>query len=141
MLVLRGVWWHLRPVPLQYTAIGRETFRAPSDAHMHAADERDTMAPAIPPPQTKRSVVVIINLVSWLVLGAIAGWVAGYISTRDTSLDVMDIVLGIIGAFVGGWIASFFGYAFDTFTWQGVIVAIIGALILTFIWRFIKGRS
>ena len=42
-----------------------------------------------------------MNWIILIVVGAIAGWLAGYIATRNTRLDIMDVILGIIGAYVG----------------------------------------
>ena len=48
-----------------------------------------------------------MNIISWLILGAIAGYLAGFLVKGDEGLGVIGhIVLGIVGALVGGFLAS-----------------------------------
>jgi uncharacterized membrane protein YeaQ/YmgE (transglycosylase-associated protein family) len=85
---------------------------------------------------------VLWNLISWLVVGAIAGWLAGYILKKDTSLSIMDILLGILGAVVGGWLSGLvMGTDIATFSVLGIVFAVIGALILAFGYEKLTGRS
>jgi uncharacterized membrane protein YeaQ/YmgE (transglycosylase-associated protein family) len=73
-----------------------------------------------------------MNLILWIVLGAIAGWIASVImKTNATQGTVADIVLGVLGAIVGGFIMSFFGNAGVTgFNVYSVVVAVLGAVVL-----------
>ena len=85
---------------------------------------------------------MIVNILMWLILGAVAGWLAGYIVTRDTKLDIMDIVLGIIGAVVGGWVFTLItGDGLEVFSILGVIVAVIAAIILVLIYGFLVKKK
>ncbi len=80
-----------------------------------------------------------MNLILWLVFGAIAGWAASAIMGSREGL-LMDIVLGVVGAVLGGWIMSMFGSAGVTgFNLYSFIVAIIGAVVLIAIVRAIRG--
>jgi len=67
-----------------------------------------------------------------LLIGLIAGWLAGQI-TKGSGFGVIgDIVIGIVGALIGGWLAGQFGIA--TYGLLGeIIMAVIGAVILIFI--------
>lgn len=79
-----------------------------------------------------------MNILLWIILGAIAGWVADLVMASDHGV-VTDIILGIIGAFVGGFIMNSFGQPGVTgFNLYSVIVAVIGAIILIFIGRVIR---
>ena len=49
-----------------------------------------------------------MNIVTWIILGLIAGWLASMVSEGSCGI-IMDIILGIIGAFVGGFIMNLFG--------------------------------
>jgi uncharacterized membrane protein YeaQ/YmgE (transglycosylase-associated protein family) len=73
-----------------------------------------------------------MNLILWIILGAIAGWVASVIMKTNASQGtVADIVLGVLGAIVGGFIMSFFGQAGVTgFNVYSVVVAVLGAIVL-----------
>ncbi len=78
-----------------------------------------------------------MDIVLWLVLGALAGWISGMIMASNHGV-LEDIILGIIGAFVGGFIMNFFGASGVTgFNLYSLIVAVIGAVVLIFLGRLI----
>jgi len=82
-----------------------------------------------------------MNVLAWIVFGAIAGWIASAITRSNESL-LMDIILGIIGALLGGWIMNSFGAQGVTgFNIYSFIVAIIGAIILLAIGKMFRGRT
>ena len=74
----------------------------------------------------------MINFIAWIVLGAVAGWVASLImGTGSQQGCLTDIIVGIVGAFIGGFIFNFFGAAGATgFNIWSFIVAVVGAVIL-----------
>lgn len=79
---------------------------------------------------------MLINIVLWLVLGAIAGYVASLIIGNSKSQSrLMDIIIGIAGAVIGGFIVSPF-LDVGKFSLMGLIVAIGGATLLL----FLKGK-
>jgi uncharacterized membrane protein YeaQ/YmgE (transglycosylase-associated protein family) len=85
-----------------------------------------------------------VSLIIWLVLGAVAGWLAGMIMKTGTGSVVTNIIVGIIGAFLGGWLAGLLGFASETggFTIMSVVTAVIGACVLLFVLGLIqKGRA
>lgn len=73
-----------------------------------------------------------MEIVMWIVLGALAGWLASMIMKTDAQQGaVMNIVLGIIGAFVGGLVMNLFGTGgVSGFNLYSVLVAILGAVIV-----------
>ena len=81
-------------------------------------------------------------IIGWLVVGAIAGWIAEKILGRDDSL-LMNIVIGIVGAIAGGWLFGvLFGRSLSAesgWIWS-ILVSVIGALILLWIVGMIRGR-
>lgn len=81
-----------------------------------------------------------MGIILWLVLGGIAGWLAGLI-VRGSGLGIIgDIVVGIIGGFIGGFIVSLVGGSGVTgFNIWSLIVAIIGAVVLLLIVRLFTG--
>ena len=82
-----------------------------------------------------------MGILSWLVLGLIAGFIASKIVNHTGSGVVMDIVLGVVGAFVGGFLFNFFGHAGVTgFNIYSAIVAIIGAVVVLFLYHAVAGR-
>lgn len=79
-----------------------------------------------------------MNFVEWIVVGLIAGWLAGQVMKGGGYGVLVDIILGILGGILGGWIFGLLGI------WQGggvigsLIVAFIGAVILVGITRLVK---
>lgn len=85
-----------------------------------------------------------MGIVSWLVVGAIAGYLAGFIVKGDESFGVIGhIVLGIVGALVGGFLLGIAtGVDYTTgINVETIIVATIGAVIAVVGWAAIRGRS
>ncbi len=82
-----------------------------------------------------------MSIIAWLVLGLIAGFIASKIVNHSGSGMIMDIVLGVVGAFVGGMLFNFFGAAGVTgFNIYSAIVAVIGAVVVLFIYHALIGR-
>ena len=85
-----------------------------------------------------------MNLIAWIVLGAIAGYLAGFLVKGDEGLGIIGhIVLGIVGAVVGGFLASaLFGVnnpiqgALDLST---IVIAVIGAIIVVVVVNLLMG--
>jgi uncharacterized membrane protein YeaQ/YmgE (transglycosylase-associated protein family) len=82
-----------------------------------------------------------MSIIAWLVLGLIAGFIASKIYAGSGQGVVLDIVLGIIGAFVGGFLFQTFGAAPVTgFNLYSMIVAVIGAIVVLWIYHAVAGR-
>jgi uncharacterized membrane protein YeaQ/YmgE (transglycosylase-associated protein family) len=85
-----------------------------------------------------------MGILSWIVVGAIAGWLAGMLVKGDEGLGVIGkIVLGIIGAVVGGFIAGqlFGGDYINGINIQTIVVATIGAVIVVVAYSALTGRN
>jgi uncharacterized membrane protein YeaQ/YmgE (transglycosylase-associated protein family) len=86
-----------------------------------------------------------MSIIAWIVLGAIAGYLAGFIVKGDEGLGIIGhIVLGIVGALVGGFLASvlFNRQPIDGALDIGsIVVATIGAVITVVVIGAITGRS
>ncbi len=83
------------------------------------------------------------NLIGWVIIGLIAGWLASMIMGRGGYGVVGDIVVGLIGALVGGFVASLLGLgglnSNDPISWGSLVLAVIGAIILIAIVRALSG--
>jgi uncharacterized membrane protein YeaQ/YmgE (transglycosylase-associated protein family) len=84
-------------------------------------------------------VAMVVNLLLWALFGLIAGVVAKFIGKRPERTDpvglLTTILLGIAGAVVGGWLSSvLFGWDVNSFSIAGFAVAVVGALILLFLY-------
>ena len=79
------------------------------------------------------------NLIVLLLVGLVAGWLAGKI-VRGAGFGVIgDIVIGIVGAFVGTWLLGMFGLFIGGGVVAAIINATIGAIVILVIVRLIKG--
>ena len=81
------------------------------------------------------------GIIAWLVVGLVAGWLAGMVMKGGGYGVVGDIVVGIIGAFVGGFVFSPITGGGTAGFWGSIAVAFIGAVILIAIVRAMPGRS
>ena len=81
-----------------------------------------------------------MDLLTWLIVGLVAGVLASFVMGGGFGL-VGDIIVGIIGAFIGGWIFRTLGVASPLGGLAGtILVAFIGAVVLLFLLRRIRGR-
>jgi uncharacterized membrane protein YeaQ/YmgE (transglycosylase-associated protein family) len=73
-----------------------------------------------------------MGVISWIIFGALAGWIASIITGRNQRMGcIANIVVGIIGAFIGGFLMSSIGRGGVTgFNLSSFIVAVIGAVVL-----------
>jgi len=83
-----------------------------------------------------------MGIILWIVLGAIAGWIASMITGSNRGI-LGDVILGILGAVLGGWIMSLIGgQGITGFNVSSLLVAIIGSILLIWISRAVwSGRS
>ncbi len=83
------------------------------------------------------------NIITWIVVGGLAGWVASMITKTDASQGIIgNIVAGVIGAFVGGFLVGLIGgEGFTGFNLWSFLVALVGAVVVLFIWKAITGKK
>jgi uncharacterized membrane protein YeaQ/YmgE (transglycosylase-associated protein family) len=82
------------------------------------------------------------GLIAWLVVGLIAGWLAGQFMKGGGYGIVGDIILGIVGAFIGGFIFSVVLPGNSVGLIGSIVVAFIGAVILIALARALtRGRA
>jgi uncharacterized membrane protein YeaQ/YmgE (transglycosylase-associated protein family) len=84
-----------------------------------------------------------MSIIAWLVVGAIAGYLAGFLVKGDEGLGVIGhIVLGIVGAIVGGFVANvLFNRDIGGINIETIVVATIGATITVVVVGAVTGRS
>ncbi|MHB1135018.1 MAG: GlsB/YeaQ/YmgE family stress response membrane protein [Chloroflexota bacterium] len=77
-----------------------------------------------------------MGILSWLILGLLAGWIASMIM-GDGGYGVLgDIVVGIVGALVGGWLSSVvLGIDVTGFDLTSLLIAVVGSVILIALYR------
>ena len=77
-------------------------------------------------------------LIIWLIVGGIAGWLAGMVVKGGGYGLIGDIIVGIVGGFIAGWLLPRIGVAIGGGIIADIIDAFIGAVILLIILRLIK---
>jgi uncharacterized membrane protein YeaQ/YmgE (transglycosylase-associated protein family) len=78
------------------------------------------------------------DILAWLIIGAIAGWLAGKLVKGGGFGLLVDILVGIVGAFIGGWLSGVLGISLGVGWIASIITATIGAVILLFVVRLLK---
>ena len=78
------------------------------------------------------------SLIIWLIIGAIAGWLAGMVVKGGGYGLIGDIVVGIVGAVIAGWLLPRLGIYIGTGFIAAIIDAFIGAVVLLLILRLLK---
>ena len=82
-----------------------------------------------------------MSIIAWLILGLIAGFIASKLYAGSGQGIVIDIVFGIVGAFVGGFLFNMLGGAGVTgFNLYSMFVAVIGAVVVLWIYHAVTGR-
>jgi uncharacterized membrane protein YeaQ/YmgE (transglycosylase-associated protein family) len=79
----------------------------------------------------------VMAILWWIVVGLIAGWATGKIMQGAGYGVLMDIVVGIVGALIGGFIMRALGFVGRGGLIYTICIAILGAVILTWIVRLI----
>jgi uncharacterized membrane protein YeaQ/YmgE (transglycosylase-associated protein family) len=74
----------------------------------------------------------------WIIVGLIAGWLAGVVMKGGGYGLVVDIILGVLGGIVGGWLFGALGIAQGGSLVGSIIVAFVGAVVLVAITRLLK---
>ena len=82
-----------------------------------------------------------MGIIWWLIVGLIAGWLTGKIMGSSGQGALMDIIIGLVGALVGGFLMQALGFAGQGGMIYTILVATLGAVILTWIYRKVAGRK
>jgi uncharacterized membrane protein YeaQ/YmgE (transglycosylase-associated protein family) len=80
------------------------------------------------------------GLIGWIIIGLLAGWIAGTLTRGRGFGCIVDIVLGLIGSVIGGWIFTKLGIELWGF-WGSLLGATVGAIVLVAIARLFAGSS
>ena len=83
-----------------------------------------------------------MGLLSWIVVGAIAGWLAGHLVKGQGFGCLGDIIVGVVGGLVGGFLAAqLFNMpdAVNGFNLTSIVVAFLGAVVVVVVIRLLRG--
>lgn len=84
-----------------------------------------------------------MGIIAWLILGAVAGWIASLIMKTDAEQGaIANIVVGIVGAVIGGFVFNLLGgSSVNGFNLYSLLVATVGAIILLAIYKALTGKK
>ena len=82
------------------------------------------------------------GIIAWIIIGVIAGWLTGKIMKGSGFGFFVDMIVGLIGALIGGFLSSHLGMGAvgDHGLIMSIVIATIGAVILTFLLRLVTGN-
>ena len=80
-----------------------------------------------------------MNFILFIIIGGVAGWIAERVTNSNHGI-FMNILVGMIGAFIGGWVFSLLGLQVGAGIIPSLVTASVGALILLYGLRFVRGR-
>ncbi len=84
-----------------------------------------------------------MSILTWIVVGLIAGWLAGLV-VKGSGFGILgDIIIGVAGGLLGGWLGSVLFHidaGVSGFNLESILVAFVGAVVLTVILRILLGR-
>jgi uncharacterized membrane protein YeaQ/YmgE (transglycosylase-associated protein family) len=83
-----------------------------------------------------------MSILAWIVVGLIAGWLAGRVMRGGGYGLLGDIIIGVVGGLLGGWLASsvlHIGAAVSGINVESILVAFVGAIILLVAIRLLRG--
>ena len=83
-----------------------------------------------------------MGILSWIVVGLIAGWLAGMVMRGGGYGLLGDIIVGVVGGLLGGWIATsllHLGAGVNGINLESILVAFAGAVVLLILLRVLSG--
>ncbi len=99
------------------------------------------MHPAALAQITERTFYVAVSSrswIGWIIIGLLAGWIAGHLTRGRGFGCLVDVILGLVGAVIGGWIFTRLGITTFGF-WGSLAAATLGAVLLVAIARLFAG--
>jgi len=80
-----------------------------------------------------------MGVITWIILGLVAGFIASKIVDRHGSGILLDIVLGVVGALVGGWVFSLLGaHGVTGFNLYSLLVAVAGSTLILLLYHAVR---
>jgi uncharacterized membrane protein YeaQ/YmgE (transglycosylase-associated protein family) len=89
----------------------------------------------------RSTTVTNVGWIGYIIIGAIAGWIAGKIVKGSGSGILMNIVIGVIGALIGGFLLSFWFDTAEGGWWFTLFTAILGSVILLWVVGLVQKKT
>jgi uncharacterized membrane protein YeaQ/YmgE (transglycosylase-associated protein family) len=83
------------------------------------------------------------GIIAWIIIGIIAGWLTGKLMKGSGFGAIMDMVVGLVGALIGGFLSSHLGFGGvgEHGLIMSIVIAVVGAVLLTLVLRLITGNK
>ena len=83
-----------------------------------------------------------MSVIYWIIVGGVAGWLASMVMGKNEQMGVVaNVAVGIVGALLGGWVFGSYVWGDGTGFWRDLIISVIGAVILLFLYSLFAGRG
>lgn len=79
-------------------------------------------------------------MIGAIIIGGVAGWLAGILMKAKSQGVLINIVLGLIGGALGGWVFRFFGFTPGSTFIPQLITAVVGASIVIYLYRILNKK-
>ena len=82
------------------------------------------------------------GIIAWIIIGIVAGWITGKLMKGSGFGAITDMIVGLVGALIGGFISSHLGFGGvgEHGLVMSIVIAVIGAVILTLLLRLVTGN-
>ena len=83
------------------------------------------------------------GIIAWIIIGIIAGWLTGKLMKGSGFGAIMDMIVGLVGAMIGGFLSSHLGFGGvgEHGLIMSIVIAVVGAVLLTLVLRLITGNK
>jgi uncharacterized membrane protein YeaQ/YmgE (transglycosylase-associated protein family) len=82
------------------------------------------------------------GIIAWIIIGIVAGWITGKLMKGSGFGAITDMIVGLVGALIGGFLSSHLGFGGigEHGLVMSIVIAVIGAVLLTLVLRLITGN-
>ena len=82
-----------------------------------------------------------MNVIGWIVVGGLAGWISGsLIGARTARGCLPNVLVGVVGGLLGGWLATAMGFASVQGFIAALVVAVFGSLVVRLLLNAVSDR-
>jgi uncharacterized membrane protein YeaQ/YmgE (transglycosylase-associated protein family) len=109
----------------------------------HAGEKREFVMELVAATEflARSSTLTSVGWIGYIIIGALAGWIAGKLIKGGGSGVLMNIVIGIVGALIGGFLLSFFLNTAGGGWWFTLFTAVLGSCILLWLMGLVQKRG
>ena len=82
-------------------------------------------------------------ILSWILFGAVVGWVASILTRNNARMGLLkNVIVGLVGSLIGGWISTLIGIGtYANFSLSSFMIALVGAVLLLMVYNQVRHRN